>query len=134
MTTRTIFVAFDGREFTTEEECRRYEEGCAHAILNEFVLGFDDTGALVPWVEGTSVMAVKVIKIPADEEFENEAFDDAWNDVLEADLADEIIRFNRRTGWYVRNPLTDGWHYLKDYIEAYKQTEKLIADIMRAGF
>lgn len=134
MTTRTIFVAFDGREFTTEEECRRYEEGCAHAILNEFVLGFDDMGTLVPWVEGTSVMAVKVIKIPADEEFENEAFDDAWNDVLEADLADEIIRFSRKTGWYVRDPFTDGWHYLKDYTEAYKQTEKLIADIMRAGF
>lgn len=52
MTTKTTYIAFDGKEFSISSECEDYEKSLLAAQMGNFIIAYDYKGEKIDCMKG----------------------------------------------------------------------------------
>lgn len=132
MWVKKLYVAEDGAEFSSEQDCQAYEDNLRNAgyrCLEDFIRFYNRVGNPIPYskVRNTLAYYAKVDFIP---DWNNDKIRNAWNDIVPEELADRIDCCG--TGWYISDS-DDNWDSWENYSAEYSKHNEIINKIVCEG-
>ncbi len=120
------YIAEDGTEFNTEEECRAYERGSILHKIADYIQLFDHAKKPITecpfqwWKVGYVWIKQPWYNIPED-------IVSAWEEIMDNEL-DELA-CDRGEGWYFQDD-NDVWYYWSDFEEEFHKIESNMKNMM----
>lgn len=132
MWVKKLYIAEDGVEFSSEQECQNYEDNLrnkGYQCLDDYIHFYNRVGNPIPYskLRNNLVYYAKVDFIP---DWNNNQVRQAWEDIVPEELADRIDWCG--TGWYISDG-DDNWGSWENYSSEYSNHNAIINKIVCEG-
>ena len=132
MQIKRIYIADDGTEFTSEDECQTYELNQRlgqYLCLEDYIIFYNIMGNPIPYtaLSNYSIYYAKVMQIPdRDDSLERRT----WEELVPSELDDKVESWG--PGWYVSDG-DDNWESWENYSNEYSNRCETINKIVCEG-
>lgn len=132
MQVKKIYIAEDGKEFTSEDACRSYEHNQRleqYLCLENYIIFYNIAGNPIPYaaLSNYCIYYAKVMQLP---DWNNCIESRAWEEFVPSELADLIDSYG--TGWYISDG-DDNWDSWENYSAEYSKRNEIINKIVCEG-